>query len=425
MISKINKNAGLSDLELLCAVKEAIEPKISELKKILIIPPDFTRMHSGAGKITKMLYDMHHQTCEINIIPALGTHDPLNEQEWNDFFEGIPREHMIVHNWRTDVVKLGEVPAEFVNEVSEGLVNNSIDVEVNKEIIDKSYDLIISIGQVVPHEVVGMANYSKNLFVGCGGYSMINQSHMLGAFCDMERSMGKDHSPVRKVFDYAETNFIKEYPVLYMLTVTTLSNNQVNIHGIFIDQERSAFEEAVSLSQEKNITFLDKAPKKIVVYLDEREFKSAWLGNKAIYRTCMAIADGGELIILAPGVKKFGEDEGIDKLIRKYGYVGREKVLELCQTNDDLKKNLSVAAHLIHGSSNSRFSITYAVEHLTKQEVEGVNFIYSHLETMIEKYNPAKLKDGFNSMDDGEEIFYVSNPALGLWASREKFYKNS
>ena len=403
---------GIPADELRAALAKSLEGR--DLKKVLILPPDFTRMYSGAGKITEIYYDLLKDKCEINIMPALGTHAPMTEEEWKAFFGSVPFDKMIVHNWRTDVVKVGEVPAAFVSEVSEGLVNNSIDVEVNRRLVDPSYDLILSVGQVVPHEVVGMANYGKNLFVGCGGSSMINSSHMLGAFYGMERIMGKDFSPVRRVFDYAEQNFLAHIPLLYVLTTTTNKGDEVTIHGLYIGRERSNFEAAVKKSQEINLTHMKERLKKVVVYLDPREFKSTWLGNKAVYRTRMAIADDGELIILAPAVKKFGEDDENDRLIRKYGYVGREKVLELVKENDDLKDNLSVAAHLIHGSSDGRFSITYCTKEIGKDEVEGVNFKYIPYDEIVKKYDPTVLTDGFHTID-GEEIFYISNPALGLW----------
>jgi len=408
------------------AVRNALDSSLKNLdrglKKVLLIPPDLTRMHSGAGKITAMYYEMLKDTCRIDILPALGTHEPMSEKECLEFFgPGVPMKCMIAHDWRNDIVKIGEVPKEFVESVSEGLVKNAIDVEVNRLLLDPSYDLIISIGQVVPHEVVGMANYSKNIFVGCGGSAMINQSHMLGAFYGMERIMGRDHSPVRKVFDYAEERFIKELPLMYVLTVTTAEQGKSEIHGLYIGRERALFEKAVALSQKKNLIFLDKPIRKAVVFLDEREFKSTWLGNKAVYRTRMAIADGGELVVLAPGVKKFGEDPQNDVLIRKYGYAGRKKILELCDRNEDLKKNLSVAAHLIHGSSDGRFSITYAVEQLTKEEVESAHFKYMKLSDAYKKYDPATLKEGYNTLGDGEEIFFISNPALGLWACKSMF----
>lgn len=399
--------------ELKKALSESLEGK--HLKKVLILPPDYTRMYSGAGKITSIYYDLLKDNCQIDIMPALGTHEPMTENEWNAFFgKNVPFDRMIVHRWRDDVVKIGEVPGEFVSEVSEGLVKTKIDVEVNKRLLDKSYDLIISIGQVVPHEVVGMANYSKNIFVGCGGSSMINSSHMLGAFYGMERVMGKDFSPVRKVFDYAEQNFLSEVPLMYVLTVTSNKGDETFIHDLFIGRSRTLFEMAVKESQRVNLTHVKEPFKKVVVYLDPREFKSTWLGNKAIYRTRMAIADGGDLIILAPGVRKFGEDAENDRLIRKYGYCGRKKVLELVETEKELQNNLSVAAHLIHGSSDGRFNITYCTKELSKEEVENADFSYIPYDEISKIYDPSELKDGYNNVN-GEEVFYISNPALGLW----------
>ncbi|MBQ9718969.1 MAG: DUF2088 domain-containing protein, partial [Clostridia bacterium] len=376
---------------------------------------DFTRMYSGAGKITAFYYEMLKDTCDVDVMPALGTHVPMTEEECRTFFLGVvPYEKLIVHKWREDVVKIGEVPAEFVSEVSEGLVNEKIDVEVNKRIVSGEYDLIISAGQVVPHEVVGMANYSKNIFVGCGGSSMINSSHMLGAFYGMERIMGKDFSPVRKVFDYAEEHFLADVPLMYVLTCTTNTGDRTNIHGLYIGRERANFEMAVEQSQTINLIHVTEPFKKVVVYLDPREFKSTWLGNKSIYRTRMAIADDGELIVLAPAVAHFGEDKENDRLIRKYGYCGRETILKLVNENDDLKENLSVAAHLIHGSSDGRFNITYCTKLLTEEEVRGAGFNYVPYDEAAAKYDPAVLKDGYNTVD-GEQIFYISNPALGLW----------
>lgn len=407
----LKNDVGIEMQSLYKAVEESIENK--RLEKVLILPPDYTRMYSGAGILTKMYYDCLKDRCTVDIMPALGTHEPMTRGECEAFFgKDVPFEKILVHNWRSDVVKIGEVPAEFVSEVSDGLVKDSIDVEVNKRIMDKSYDLIISIGQVVPHEVVGMANYSKNIFVGCGGSSMINSSHMLGAFYGMERVMGRDFSPVRRVFDYAEQHFLKDVPLMYVLTVTTNDGDKTNIHGLFIGRARELFEMAVEQSREKNLTKVDAPLKKVVVNLDPREFKSTWLGNKAIYRTRMAIANGGELIILAPGVKKFGEDAENDRLIRKYGYVGRKRVLELVRENADLRENLSVAAHLIHGSSDGRFKITYAAENMSPEEITSVNYSYMPYHKAYELY--GNLKDGMHNIN-GEQIYYISNPALGLW----------
>lgn len=405
-------------------LKEILEDSLSDcresLKKVLLLIPDYTRYHSNAGKIANTLYHLLKDSCQVDLLECLGTHVPMTEAEIADMYGDIPVERFIVHNWRTGVVKIGEVPKEFVSEISEGVFNESIEVEVSRYLYD-GYDLILSIGQVVPHEVVGMANHTKNVFVGCGGNSMINSCHILGAFYGMERMMGRDHSPVRKVFDYAAEHFLQDLPLYYALTVNTAPGGDIHMHGLFIGKERSYFEKAVALSQEKNMIFLDKPLKKVVTYLNPSEFKSTWLGNKSVYRTRMAIADGGELIVLAPGVSHFGEDPDNDRLLRKYGYCGREKVIELCGTQEDLKESLSAAAHLIHGSSDGRFSITYCTRHLTREEVEGVHYNYMPYDEAVKRYDPEKLVDGYNTLEDGEEIYYISNPALGLWADRNRY----
>lgn len=357
----------------------------------------------------------------MDVLPALGTHAPVSPEQWQEMYPSIPYEKMIVHNWRTDVVKLGEVPGEFLAEITDGLWTDPVSVEVNRRVMDEKYDLILSIGQVVPHEVIGMANHSKNLFVGVGGSDMINKSHMVGAVYGLERMMGKDHTPVRRMFDYALEKYLANRPILWVLTVTTAPGGEIQTHGLFIGEGRKPLEDAIALAQQKNIDFVEKPIKKCVVYLEPKEFKSTWLGNKAVYRTRMAIADGGELLVLAPGVERFGEDDAVDALIRKYGYCGRLKVLELFRENQDLRDNMGAAAHLIHGSSDGRFTVTYAVKNITREEIEGVCFASADYDEMVKRYDPQKLAYGFNTLPDGEEIYFIPNPALGLWIDRGRF----
>ena len=420
LIAKVNKD-GLSNEEIFEALDESLLGL--DLRNVLIIPPDYTRFHSNAGLITNYYY---HKLIEkgvmVDILPALGTHVAMSDEELDKMYGDIPHECFIVHNWRNDVIKLGEIPSEYISEITDGLWNEKIDVEVNKKLLDRKYDLILSIGQVVPHEVVGMSNHAKNLFVGTGGSKMINSSHMVGAVYGMEKMMGKDDTPVRRLYDYGFNHYLNELPIVFIQTVTTAPGGIIKTHGIFISSGRKCFEKAVELAQEINIDFVDKAFNKCVVYLDPIEFKSTWLGNKAIYRTRMAMADGGELIVLAPGVEKFGEDETIDKLIRKYGCVGRLKILDYFNNpdNNDLHENMSAAAHLIHGSSDDRFSITYAVKEISQEEIENVGFNYASYDEMIKKYDPEKFQYGFNEVD-GEEIYFIPNPALGLWIDRNKF----
>ena len=394
--------------------------KLGKKDHVLAVPPDQTRIHSRAGEITNLIYKYYRERL-TDILPALGTHTPMTKDQLFDMFGDIPMELFRVHNWRKDVLTLGTVSEEEVAEITSGVLRYSWPAQLNKMIYQGGHDLIISIGQVVPHEVIGMANFNKNLFVGTGGSEGINKSHFIAAVYGMENLMGIADNPVRRILNYAEKKFISHLPVLYIQTVVGRdASGRLVIRGLFIGDDIEVFYLASELSLKVNFRMFDKPLRKAVVYLDPVEYKSTWLGNKSIYRTRMAMADGGEIIVLAPGLREFGEDKEIDRLIRKYGYRGTPSTLDAVKNNDELRQNLSAAAHLIHGSSEGRFSVTYCPGHVSKEDIESANFKYSDLSEAMKKYNPSAMKDGFNTTPEGEEIFYISNPSLGLWSSREK-----
>jgi nickel-dependent lactate racemase len=394
--------------------------KLGKKKKVLVVPPDFTRFHSRAGELTTLIHKYYKDGLK-DILPALGTHSPMSDRELDEMFIGVPKDLFRVHDWRHDVVTIGTIPGEFVSEITNGALNYSWPAQLNKLVFHGGHDLILSVGQVVPHEVIGMANYNKNLLIGTGGPEGINKSHFIGAVYGMERIMGKAANPVRSLLNQAATRFMSDLPVVYVHTVIGRDDTgKLVMRGLYIGDDEDVFTLAADLSIKVNFSLLEKPLKKVVVFLDPSEYKSTWLGNKSIYRTRMAMADDGELIVLAPGLKEFGEDKEIDRLIRKYGYFGTPATLKFLSENEDLRNNLSAAAHLIHGSSEGRFSITYCPGNLTREEIESVNFRYHDLNDMLKKYNPGKLKEGFNKTDDGEEIFFIYNPALGLWTSKER-----
>lgn len=388
------------------------------VKKVLIIPPDYTRCYSYAGEITKLLYAKLASSAQVDVMPALGTHMAMSDEEHEKFFgDVVPKDAIIVHHWQTDTKLLGYVPAEVCAEISGGLFPEKIDVEVNHLLFDGGYDLILSVGQVVPHEVVGMANYSKNIFVGTGGREMINKSHMLSAICGMEKALGVTDSPARKLYDYAQKHFVDgKIPLVYLQTVTTRENEVLKLHGLYIGESRKPFEMAAELASKLNIVHVERRAKKVVTYLDPEELKTTWVGNKGIYRTRMTVADGGDLIVLAPGVKDFGENKEMDAMTRKYGYTGTEHILELYRQGE-FEGKLMAAAHLMQGSSEGRFTVTYATkpENLSKEEIESVGYEWANYYEISKRYNPETLKEGWNVLPDGEEIYYVGTPALGLW----------
>ena len=393
--------------------------KLGERNRVLAVPPDQSREHSRAGELTRYAWEYYGERLKA-VLPALGTHTAMRPAQIARMFGEVPQNLFRVHNWRADVETLGEVPAEFIHEQSEGKLNYAWPAQVNRLISQGGFDLILSIGQVVPHEVIGMANYNKNILVGTGGPAGINRSHYLGAVYGMERIMGRAANPVRNVLNYASDHFLQHLPIVYVLTVVgRKAGGGLAVRGLYIGDDIECFNLAAALSLKVNFEILDEPIMKAVVYLDPREFHSTWIGNKAVYRTRMALADGAELIILAPGVKEFGEDKTIDTLIRKYGYRGTPVTLEAVDTHADLAADLGAAAHLIHGSSEGRFKITWCPGSLSKEEIKGVGFSYGDLNAMLTRYDPQKLSLGSNQVE-GEEIFFISNPGLGLWAHRNR-----
>ncbi|MDD3942898.1 MAG: lactate racemase domain-containing protein [Sphaerochaetaceae bacterium] len=394
---------------------------LGERKRVLLLPPDITRLHGMGGTLAVWAVEYYRDAVKA-ILPALGTHVPMTADELDIMFPGVDHRLFVGHDWRNDVVTLGTVPASFVEQVSEGRLSYSWDAQVNRLLVEGSFDLILSLGQVVPHEVIGMANHTKNIFVGTGGAEGINKSHYLGAVHGMERIMGRADSPVRAILDYAFTHFAQDLPIVFALTVVGRDANGAMVPmGLFMGDDRECFDEACELSLQVNFTMVEQPLRKVVVYLDPGEYRTTWLGNKSIYRTRMAIADGGELIVLAPGVHTFGEDKEIDRLIRKYGYRGTETVLSAVEQHDELKHNLSAAAHLIHGSSEGRFTIRYCPGRMSRQEVESVGYLYGDLKQMTERYMGEKPAEGWNTTADGERYYFISNPAVGLWAHADRF----
>lgn len=409
----------LSDQDLRGALFSVYE-SLGSRDRVLALPPDFTRYNSRAGELTCLTYE-YYQDHLVDVMPALGTHVPMPEWQLDRMFPELPNHLIREHRWRDDVVTIGSVPESFVSEVTEGIWKRPWPAQLNKLVWDGGHDLIISIGQVVPHEVIGMANYNKNIFVGTGGSEGINESHFIGAAYGMERMMGRANTPLRKILNYAQDEFCQELPLLYVLTVIG-SDEHGNLvtRGLFIGDDHECFERAAELSVEVNFTQLDEPMKKVVVYLDPEEFHSTWLGNKSIYRTRMAIADEGELIVIGPEVGTFGEDPEIDRLIRKYGYRTTPEIMDFMEGNEDLQANLSAAAHLIHGSSENRFSITYCPGKLSREEIESVGYGFDDVDRMLEKYPVESLSDGWNTDSNGESFYYISNPALGLWAAKDR-----
>lgn len=397
--------------------------KISQknsIKRVLILPPDFTRFHSRAGLITELLYKILGDKVKM-VLPALGTHYAMTTEQKTEMFKNVPLELIKEHDHRNDVVELGRISSEEMFEITNGAVDYDWPVQVNRTLVEGKWDLIVSVGQVVPHEVAGMSNYTKNTLVGTGGKECIDKSHFVGALCDTEKILGQVSNPVRELLNRGSDRYLKDLPLVYIHTVVSPDMKGGNdLKGLFIGDDVECFKQAAYLAQKANIFLLKKQPKKMVVYLDPGEYQSTWVGCKGIYRSRLAIADGGEIIILAPGVHCFGENPDADRIIRKFGYKGTPYIDKCVKEDAELADNLGSAAHLIHGSTEGRFKVTICPGQLSKEDIESVGHSYGSLEEYSKKYDVKTLQDGWNDID-GEEFFYVSNPGLGLWAFKDRF----
>ena len=401
----------------------AIEAYTPGAENICIVPPDFSRYQSGAGGITNMLWK-HFGPKVKAVIPALGTHHPMTQAETRSMFGNIPENLFRHHNFQTDVTTLGRIPAELIEELSEGRLAFDWPVQMSKLISGGGFDCIVSIGQVVPHEITGMANYTKNLLIGTGGKEAIDKSHYLGAVYGMERIMGVTDTPVRRLLNTAAKQFLDTFPVLYILTVIE-QNDQGSgtIAGIFIGNSDTCFQKAAGLSRSVNVHMVKEPLKNCIVYLDPEKYNNFWIGNKGIYRLRMAMADGGTLWVYAPGLQSCGEDAAADAIIRKYGYIGTDNIIRLVQRKKDLQENLRAAAHLIHGSTEDRFSVVVSTQLMDRREIEGLNYSYCCPSEFGGRFPLHAFTPGWNTALNGDQVYYVPDPALGLWSAEKNGYQ--
>ncbi|HEY6081791.1 MAG TPA: lactate racemase domain-containing protein [Polyangiaceae bacterium] len=393
----------------------------SSFRRVLLLPPDLTRAHSGAGWLTETLYRLLPSSCDTHVIPTLGQHLPHSESENRAMFGSIPEQRIHAHDWRNGVTRLGVIPAERVAESTLGRANWEIPIDINSMTVDQDWDLIVNIGHVVPHEVLGFANHNKNYFIGLGGKETICASHMAAAVYGIENNLGCLVTPLRACYNWAEQQFLGHLPDVYLQLVMDRDPAGQLVHsGVYVGDDLETYLMAARRSRAQNITLFEKPVQKLVAVMQADEFRATWVANKAVYRTRMAMADGGELLILAPGVQRFGEQPEVDKLIRRYGYCGTEQALLQYRRNADLQGLAHGTAHLMHSSSEGRFTIRYAPGKLTRHEIESVNYAYADLDAAWRRYDPARLRDGWNTLPDGEEVYFINTPSAGLWATRQK-----
>ena len=395
---------------------------VSSYRRVLLLPPDITRAHAGVGWITEYLYhQLDDAGAEVHVIPTLGQHVPHTSEDNRWMFGTIPEERIHAHDWKDGVTHVGTVPAEFVRTRTGGAVDWEMPIDLNTMVMTQDWDLIINIGHIVPHEVLGFANHNKNYFIGLGGKRTLGASHLASAVYGIENNLGNLLTPVRACFNYAEEHFLGDLPDVYLQVVMDYREDGTLAHtGLYVGDDLDTYYTAARASMDQNITAFDEPVEKIVAVMQADEFRATWVANKAVYRTRMAMADGGELVIIAPGVERFGEQPEVDALIRKYGYLSKDEVLARYETEADMQEIPHATAHLVHGSSEGRFTITYAPGSLTREDIESVGYQYLDLDEALRRYDPEVLEDGWNTLPDGERIYFISTPSAGLWSTRDR-----
>src|ERR1051325_634753 len=203
-------------------------------KRVLLLPPDITRMHSGAGRLTEMLYQLLAGEADVHVIPTLGQHVPHTPDENRRMFGSIPNERIHAHDWRGGCVRVGEIGAEEVSKTCGGVADWPIPIVLNRMLMEEPWDLVINVGHVVPHEVLGFANHNKNYFIGLGGKDLICAAHMMAACCGIENNLGNLLTPLRACFNWAEEKFLGKLPDFYVQVVLARDERGKLVHtGVF------------------------------------------------------------------------------------------------------------------------------------------------------------------------------------------------
>ena len=274
--------------ELRMMVGEIVATELADARRVLLVPPDSSRLYSRAGVITGFLYEqLSARGAEVAVLPALGSHSAVTVDEAELLFEGrVPFDRIHRHRWRDGVTRLGEISAAEVAAISGSRMSGPVPVEIDNLLLS-GWDVVVSVGQVVPHEVVGMANYSKNLVIGLGGAATINGSHFLSSICGMENVIGRAHNPVRDLVDAAFDRFVApQVPVLWILTVVQDTTAGTVHRGLFVGRGRSgesggaAYRAAADLAFRCNIDLLEQPLCRVACWLNPDEFKTTWTGEQ-------------------------------------------------------------------------------------------------------------------------------------------------
>jgi lactate racemase len=347
LVGKGSASSVLNAQDFRDIAEQALET-VSADAKVLAVIPDTSRDDS-----THVLFPIIDEILRskgvqrFDALVAQGTHPPISESEK---LEKIGLEsfagRIFDHEWDNpdQLTQIGRLDADVAAKASGGAFAQSIDLTINKLILD--YDLILILGATVPHEVAGFSGGAKYFFPGISGAELTNATHWIGALAGIEKIIGRIETPTRHLIEQAADHITAEI-INFSSSVSRNPDDQLVTHALFAGDLRLSFRRAAKISREINVKFIDRKYKRVIAVLD-KHYTDLWTGGKASYKLGGVIEDGGELVIYAPHLTKISETHGA--AIEKFGYAPIEQVKEWADGSHELQKNLCVAAHLAHVS---------------------------------------------------------------------------
>jgi nickel-dependent lactate racemase len=333
--------------------------------RVLAVIPDRTRDDN-----TDVLFPILSQelagrrVAQFDALVAQGTHPPMSDAEKRAKI-GADRStlpligELLDHHWDrpSELTTLGTLTAAEIARLTGGLMSADVPVQLNARLAPGTYDLILVLGAVVPHEVAGFAGGAKYFFPGVAGPELTHLTHWLGALATIERVIGRVETPTRHVIEAAADRVTT--PVIGFTSVSTRTDAGLRTHALFTGGLRETVRQAAAVSAQVHIRYTGRRYRRVVALLDAH-YDELWVGGKASYKLGGIIEDGGELVIYAPHLTGISTTHGA--MIEKYGYAPLERVREMVEGSDELRANLCVAAHLAHVSYAGRLAADGTVE---------------------------------------------------------------
>jgi nickel-dependent lactate racemase len=346
----------LSAADLRQIARDALRP-IPAGARVLAVIPDKTRDDN-----TDLLFPIVSQelagrrVARLDALVAQGTHPPMTDAEKRVKIGAgaaelpVPGE-IFDHHWdrASELATVGRLTAAEVSTLTGGLMSADVPVQLNRRLAPGTYDYILVLGAVVPHEVAGFAGGAKYFFPGVAGPELTHLTHWLGALASIENVIGRIETPTRHVIEAAADRVTT--PVIGFTSVSTRDASGLHTHALFTGGLRETVRQAAAVSAQVHIRYTGRRYRRVVALLDQH-YDELWVGGKASYKLGGIIENGGELVIYAPHLTGISTTHGA--LIEKYGYAPLEQVREMVEGSDELRANLCVAAHLAHVSYAGR-----------------------------------------------------------------------